>query len=177
MKTSPITDRQALPGIILVVIGLVLLGAQWFSVTGGAVLGGIAAVFLAAHVGTGIYGLRIPGLILAGLAFGVGLQESGIDPQGGFVVIGLAGGFLAIYLVDAITGHTERWWPLIPGGILAVVGTSELVEGTAAAETVARLWPLAIIVAGITVLLGAIRAAPSRGGPAVTRRSRGPDRA
>ena len=167
MKTSTLTDRRALPGVILVVVGLVLLGAQWFSVTGGVVLGAIAAVFLAAHVATGSYGLRVPGLILAGLAVGVGVQESGLDPQGGFVVVGLAGGFLAIYLVDAVTGHTERWWPLIPGGILAVVGISEIVEGTAAAETVARLWPVGLIVAGLVVLLGAMRTR-SRGGPVST---------
>jgi hypothetical protein len=45
MKAS---DRQSLPRIILVVIGLVLLVAQWFELRGAGVLAAIAAVFLTA---------------------------------------------------------------------------------------------------------------------------------
>jgi hypothetical protein len=156
------TDRRALPGAILVVIGLVLLGAQWLGITGAGVLGASAAVFLAAYAGSRTYGLLIPGMILTGLAVGVGLQESGYDARGGFVVVGLAGGFLAIYLIDALTGHLERWWPLIPGGILAVVGASEVTRGTAAADAIERLWPLALVVAGIAVLLSSARASAPR---------------
>lgn len=56
MKAS---DRQSLPGIILVVIGLVLLVAQWFELRGAGVLAAIAAVFLTAYATSRTYGFLI----------------------------------------------------------------------------------------------------------------------
>jgi hypothetical protein len=93
-------------------------------------------------------------MILGGLAVGVGLQEYGYDPNGGVVVLGLGLGFVAIYLIDVLVQNTARWWPLIPGGILSVVGATQLAEGTAAAQTLARLWPLGLVAAGVLVLVG-----------------------
>src|SRR6476646_3595545 len=104
LEMTALSDRRTLPGLILVVIGLVLLGAQWFEITGFGALGAIAVVFLASYAITRSYGLL----------------ESGNDPQGGLTVVGLACGFFGIYVVDVLlAGHTVRWWPLIPGGILA----------------------------------------------------------
>jgi len=151
------SDRQALPGLILVVIGLVLFVAQWFEVTGAGVLAAIAAVFLTTYAASRNYGFLIPGMILGGLAAGVFLQESGYDPQGGLVVIGLAGGFFGIFLVDLLAGHPDRWWPLIPGGILSAVGSDQLVRGTVAADAIARFWPVALVIAGIAILLTSLR--------------------
>jgi len=160
---TALSDRRTLPGLILVVIGLVLLGAQWFEITGFGALGAIAVVFLASYAVTRSYGLLIPGMILAGLAVGVGLQESGYDPQGGLTVVGLACGFFGIYVVDVLlAGHTVRWWPLIPGGILAVVGGSELSRGTVAADAVARFWPIVLVIAGVLVLFSSLRASAHR---------------
>ena len=151
------SDRPALPGIILVVIGLVLLVAQWFEVTGASVLAAIAAVFLATYAASRNYGFLIPGMILLGLAAGVGLQESGYDPQGELVVIGLAGGFFGIFIVDLLTGHPDRWWPLIPGGILSAVGSEQLVRGTVVADAIARFWPVVLVLAGVAILMTSLR--------------------
>src|SRR5688572_3807630 len=130
---NALSDRRALPGIILVVVGVVLLGAQWFEVTGAGVLAAISAVFLVTHAATRHYGLLIPGMILGGLAAGVGLQLSGYDPEGGLVVIGLAGGFFGIFFIDVLlANHPNRWWPLIPAGILTAVGADQLARGTVA---------------------------------------------
>lgn len=150
---NALSDRRALPGMILVVIGLVLLGAQWFEVTGAGVLASIAAVFFAAYAAGRNYGFLIPGMILGGLAVGVGLQESGYDPQGGLVVIGLASGFFGIFLIDLLAGHPDRWWPLIPAAILGSVGANEIARGTVAADAIARFWPVALVVAGIALLI------------------------
>lgn len=165
MKAS--SDRQALPGIILVVIGLVLLLAQWFEVTGAGVLAAIAAVFLTTYAASRTYGFLIPGMILLGLAAGVGLQESGFDPQGELVVIGLAGGFFGIFIVSVLAGHPDRWWPLIPGSILSVVGSEQLVRGTAAADAIARYWPVVLVVAGVAILMTSLRS--RAGGTTVSR--------
>jgi len=151
------SDRRSLPGIMLVVIGLVLLAAQWFEITGAGVLAAIAAAFLTSYVVSRNYGFLVPAMILSGLAVGVGLQESGIDPQGGLVVIGLAGGFFAIFVIDVLAGHSDRWWPLIPAGILSAVGSDQLVRGTVVSDAIARFWPVALVVAGIAVLVTSVR--------------------
>lgn len=155
MKTP--SDRGLTAGVLLVIIGLLLLAANWFQVTGAAALGALSVVFLAAYIGTRHYGFLIPGMILGGLAVGVGFQEAGYDPQGGIVVLGLAAGFIGIYVVDAVVRGPALWWPLIPGGILGVVGTTQLAEGTAAAAQVARLWPLALVLAGVVLLLASMQ--------------------
>jgi hypothetical protein len=154
---NALSDRHALPGIILVGIGLVLLVAQWFELTGAGVLAAIAAVFLTTYAASRNYGFLIPGMILLGLAAGVGLQESGYDPQGELVVIGLAGGFFGIFIVDVLTGHPDRWWPLIPGGILSAVGSEQLVRGTAAADAIVRFWPIVLVIAGVAILMTNLR--------------------
>lgn len=154
---NALSDRRSLPGIMLVVIGLVLLAAQWFAITGAGVLAAIAAVFLTSYVTSRNYGFLVPAMILSGLAVGVGLQESGVDPQGGLVVLGLAGGFLGIFVIDVLAGHPDRWWPLIPGGILAVVGSDQLVRGTVVSDAIARFWPVALVLAGIAVLITSLR--------------------
>lgn len=154
------SDRRALPGIILVVVGLVLLGAQWFAITGAAVLAAIAAVFLISYVTSRNYGFLVPAMILSGLAVGVGLQESGIDPRGELIVLGLAGGFFGIFLIDGLVGHWARWWPLIPATILSAVGSEQLVRGTFASDVIARFWPVVLVIAGIAVLLTRLRSGP-----------------
>jgi hypothetical protein len=146
-------DRRSTAGIILVVLGLMFLAAQWFDFTGAAVLGALSVFFVIVYATTRKYGFLVPGMILGGLAVGVGLQESGYDPNGGFVVLGLGAGFLAIYLINLFLQAPASWWPLIPGGILSIVGVTQVAEGTAAAETVARLWPVGLIVAGVIVLI------------------------
>jgi hypothetical protein len=150
---NALVDRRSTAGIILVVLGLMFLAAQWFDFTGAAVLGSISVFFVAMYATTRKYGFLIPGMILGGLAVGVGLQEYGYDPNGGVVVLGLGAGFIAIYLINVVVQTPASWWPLIPGGILSVVGATQVAEGTAAAETVARLWPVGLIVAGVIVLV------------------------
>lgn len=146
-------DRRSTAGIILVVLGLMFLAAQWFDFTGAAVLGALSVFFVVMYATTRKYGFLIPGMILGGLAIGVGLQEYGYDPSGGIVVLGLGAGFIAIYLVNVFVQSPASWWPLVPGGILSVVGLTQLAEGTAAEETIARLWPVGLIIAGVIVLI------------------------
>ena len=156
------SERPTLPGIILIVSGFVLLAAQWLDVTGAGVLAAIGAIFLTAYATSGKYGFLVPGMILGGLAAGVGLQESGYDPQGGLIVIGLAAGFFGIFIIDVFRGHPDRWWPLIPAGILSVVGSEQLVRGTVVADLIARYWPVALVLAGVAILMTSQRPRTAR---------------
>lgn len=99
-------------------------------------------------------------MILGSAAVGNGLQDSGNDPSGGLVAIAIGAGFLGIYLVDAFARDGSRWWPLIPGTILTLVGANALVQGTLATDMVARLSPLVLVIAGVIILVAAWRRAP-----------------
>lgn len=157
----PVTAKQERPwifGAVLIVVGALLLLAQFVQDAGWLVLGGLAVVFLAVYAWTRQPGWAIPGMILGGLAVGVGLQSYGYDMNDSVVVLGLAGGFLAIailfYATGTFRGTAGQWWPVIPGGILAMVGIAQAVGGTAAGDLVERYWPLVLIAVGILVLLG-----------------------
>lgn len=158
---NAINDRRTLTGLILVAIGLAVLAAEYFALTDAVVLGSIGAVFLIAYAFTRRYGFLVPGMILAVGAVGVGLQDSGNDPSGGLVGLAFGAGFLGIYIVDAFVRDGSRWWPLVPGTILTLVGANALVEGTLATDVVARLSPLVLVIAGVVILFAAWRRAPA----------------
>lgn len=156
-------DGRTVTGAILVTIGLALVTTNWFALGDAFVIGSIAATFVVAYALTRRYGFLVPGMILAGAAVGTGLQDYGYDPSGGLVAVAIGAGFLAVFLVDAIARDTSRWWPLIPGTILVLFGLSQVTEGTAAAQLIERLWPLALIVAGAGILIGTTRRSSARG--------------
>ena len=151
------SERPWAAGVILIGLGLIFFAAQWFSTGGAFVLGAMSFVFLALSASTRKIGFFIPGAIMGGLAIGVGLEEAGYGLQGSAVVLGLSGGFLAIFVANVATRMPAYWWPLIPGGILATVGTSELVGGTAGERIVAYAWPLVLIAVGLFVLVDRTR--------------------
>ena len=151
------TENSWVGGAILIGIGIVLLAGQLFTFSGWIVLATISALFFALWLGTRQYGFVIPAMILAGLAIGVGWEDSLTSQSGGEVVLGLAGAFIGIYVVNAFTHREAQWWPLIPGGILAVVGGSQVFENTQYATWISQFWPVALIVAGLLVLFANFR--------------------
>lgn len=67
------------------------------------------------------------------------------------MVLSLAAGFVALWVVGSLLRLPHNhWWPLIPGGILALVGAVELAE--ADVEGVIRWWPLILIAAGVLIV-------------------------
>ncbi len=159
MNATPTAQRQSLAGTALIGIGLVLLAVELFQPTDAdwIVLGSISILLFAFYAGTRQDGFLVPGAILGGLAIGVGLEDLGYSMNGGAVVLGLGAGFIAIYVIDTLFGAHPHWWPLIPGGILAVVGGSQAIGGTAAADAVARWWPAVLIMVGVFVLVAGQR--------------------
>jgi hypothetical protein len=67
------------------------------------------------------------------------------------VVTCLGIGFLAIYVVSALLRLPQHhWWPLVPGGILAVVGVL-LLSGAYVGDAL-RWWPVVLVVVGALLI-------------------------
>ncbi len=143
-------------GLILMVIGIGLLVAQFTEIGGVIVVLLLGFAFLIAAFLTRNYGFVVPGGILTGL--GAGLVAEQLRMIGEPVVIGLGLGFLLIWVVDQFfirTGPAQgRWWPLIPGGILVFVGLINTVGDLG--QYSAYLWAGALIIVGGVIIVRAL---------------------
>jgi hypothetical protein len=151
-------------GLFLILIGAALLGATTTGLGGEVVVAFLGIAFLAAYAATRAYGLLIPGAILSGLGAGIIAESAGAPGEA--VVLGLGLGFLAIPVVDLLVARPRPawWWPLIPGGILTVIGAAEL---TGIDDAARYLVPVLLIVIGAALLLrrgGRVPAAPAPDG-------------
>ncbi|MFA5844205.1 MAG: hypothetical protein WC971_05170 [Coriobacteriia bacterium] len=148
-------SKGAMPGIVLVVAGLVLFALQWApDAADSAVLLAIGAAFMTVYVMRGQYGLLIPACVLLGIGAGVLLEDLGIglsDP----VPLTLGVGFIAIWAIDLVRRRSTPWWPLVPGGVLVFAGVADDFAG--AEEALAKAWPLAIVIVGVAIIVGSVR--------------------
>ena len=149
-------DRMAM-AVVLIVVGAVGLAAQVFDLTadmGGWITLLIGVFCLMAFAFRRQYVYLVPGGIMTGLGAGIVIAQSlavADEQTGGVIVLGLGLGFLSIWVIGSIT-HVERhhWWPIIPGGILAVIGSALLIGGQAV--SLLDYWGLAIVGIGLIVL-------------------------
>jgi hypothetical protein len=143
--------RQILPGLILIILGIVFLLTQYFEFGPGLFLILLALIFLIPYIFTHSYGLLVPGCILAGIGVGLAFERTLSRPDV-TVSIGLGLAFISIYLVQLIVARSSHWWPLIPGGILLLGGLAELAPQVQV--LLEKAWPLLLIVIGLAVLAG-----------------------
>lgn len=147
------TQRNLVPGLVLIALGAFLFFVQATGVGGEAVLVIIGAGFLIAYAVTRQYGFLVPGGIITGLGLGV-IWEVSAPTAGGVVLIGLGLGFVSIWLLDVVMRHTPvPWWPLIPGGILATIGVLVETGQEGLLSEMTWLWPVGLIVVGAVLLL------------------------
>ncbi len=148
-------NRRIAAGAILVVAGLGLLALQAFEGLGDeGVLFFIGTLFVVGYFLRRTYGLLVAGSII----LGVGLGQTGerlIDTSGDVTVIGIGVGFVLIFVIDRLSKGDSHWWPLVPGGILLLIGLSQI--GGSFADIASLLWPALLIVAGVVLLFGAMR--------------------
>ncbi|HSK93500.1 MAG TPA: hypothetical protein VLA76_05525 [Candidatus Angelobacter sp.] len=146
------TQRNLVPGLILIVLGAFLFFVQSTGVGGEAIVAMIGGGFLIAYAVTRNYGFLVPGGILTGLGLGIVWETSG-PTAGGVVLIGLGLGFVSIWLVDMLMKHTPvPWWPLVPGGILATIGFLVETGREGMLSELSWLWPVALIAIGLVLL-------------------------
>ncbi len=137
--------------IALISVGILMLlsrlGMGQIDFTAGLVLLTIGSCFLFFAFWRRIYGLSIPGLILAGLSVGVTLAEltSGVS-----VLWGLSLGFLLIYILGKALFRIHSVWPTIPSVILFGVGWIVAITELPTFFAVGLIWlPLLLVGAGL----------------------------
>ncbi len=145
-------------GAVLILLGVALLigpltGWQftWLA------LPTMAVIFLAWGLIMRTFGLIIPGGILAGIALGTALiqfRPSLLDgpDNGGLFLLCFAAGWGLITLLSPLTEGGFRWWPLIPGGIMAVIGAALLTEQIQMLTWLNIAGPLLLIGLGVWVI-------------------------
>ena len=151
-------------GLVLILLGVVFLVAQSYPdvFQGWMVVLGVGLLLLVGYLLTRQYGLLIPGCIVGAVGVGIWLTETFVltgDSEGGAIVLALGVGFLAIWAIDllVVRGRKSGWWPLIPGGILTVIGIVMLAGQTAWLEDLQRWWPIILIVVGALIVVERMR--------------------
>lgn len=114
---------------------------------GGMVLLTIASCFLFFAFWKRIYGLLIPGSILAGLSVGVALADM---TDGVSVLWGLSLGFTGILFLGRALFGARSSWPAIPAVILFAVGTIVAAANLPGIFVGSLVWlPLLLVGAGL----------------------------
>ncbi len=154
-------------GILLIGLGALALIGQYvdFSETMGLlVLPFIATAFLTAGLLTRKAGFIIPGGIIGGIGLGAFLIEGPLlnvsgDAEGGVFFFSFAAGWALITVLTAVFTPETHWWPLIPGGIMALIGSGILMGGAFlnALELAGKLWPALLILGGFYIIVKGYR--------------------
>jgi hypothetical protein len=156
-KRVPRNDPGGLvAGLVIAGIGLFFLAGQLEPDIGRFVTLFIGLALLAVFVLRREYGFLVPGSILTGVGIGIVLDSvaSG-DAESGVMMLAIAGGFLGIWVIGSLYRLPQNhWWPLIPGGILTLIGLVQLTRADVAGAL--RLWPVILIVVGAFVLAKAV---------------------
>jgi hypothetical protein len=155
-------------GLVLIAIGLLALFGQLLpegitSNLGLYIVSALGLIFIIWGIAARNDGLMIPGGILSGIGLGIILIEgvrwpANVD-EGGVFMLAFAAGWVLIVGLTAVFTPKTHWWPLIPGGIMAVIGLAVLFGGLfmTALELVGILWPVALIILGLFILYQARR--------------------
>jgi hypothetical protein len=147
------TDMVAL---VLIVVGVLALLGRFLplpsgeNITGGMVLLTLSSIFLFFAFWRHMYGLLIPGCILAGLSVGVPLA----DLTGGVSVLwGLALGFVVLLLLGRWLFQVANPWPAYPAVVLFGVGLIVIVSNVPALLASSLFW-LPVLLIGVGLYLG-----------------------
>jgi hypothetical protein len=157
-------------GIILILAGIAFLLARWLDIGLYLVpLLGVAMLIWGAI--SRAVGWIIPGSVLSGIGLGIVTLEGPFklsalvseETRGGIFLLCFAVGWVLITLLSRLAGCKTMWWPLIPGGIMALVGGLLFLEsaGLKVLEYANYIWPAALILTGLYLVVRWSRAKTS----------------
>ncbi len=150
---GPSSKRNNMLALVLIALGALMAVGQVApsadQMTGGFVLFTIASGLLFFAFWRGIYGLLIPGSILAGLSVGVSFASL---TNGVSVLWGLALGFLAIFLIGRSWFNVQSPWPMFPAVPLFCIGVIVAIANVPIFLGAGLMWlPLLLIGAGLVL--------------------------
>ncbi len=140
-------------------LALILLGAALYilernaGLDAAAVFFLIGGAFLAGYLYRREFGLLIPAGVLLGLGTGTVMEQTRFS-YGQPTLWGLGLGFVSIYVIGLIYERKRRWWPLIPGGVLILLGLPRVGN---VIDFLFANWPLVLVLAGVLILIGGLR--------------------
>ena len=140
-------------------LALILLGAALYilernaGLDAAAVFFLIGGAFLAGYLYRREFGLLIPAGVLLGLGAGTLLEQTRFN-YGQPTLWGLGLGFVCIYLIGLVYERKGRWWPLIPGGVLILLGLPRVGN---VIDFLFANWPLILVLVGVMILIGSFR--------------------
>lgn len=154
-------------GFVLVIVGAGALAAEYWPEFGRYIPLVVGLGLLALFAATRAYGALVAGSIVTGIGAGVVVSDfvGNSTAEGAVIVLGLGFGFVAIWVISSLMSLKEsHWWPLIPGGILLLVGGGlalDLLTGDASRVVV----PAAVVLIGLLVIIvGFTRTSRGQGG-------------
>jgi hypothetical protein len=161
-----IGDRRGLNlGVAMVALGIYFILFRSLHFRGpGPILLLIGAVLLALSALRGFRGPVVPAGVLLGLGAGFVLQEplERWMPHWASLLLGLGAGLLLAGGLGRMTGQQRRAAPIVPGIILiAIASCTALSQSFDIPESLYdaawRLWPFALVAAGVILVLQAAR--------------------
>lgn len=121
---------------------------------------GVGAAFLLWAFAVRLFGLAIPGCLIIGAGLGtyIGWYAPGIESnlvRTGIMLVWFALGWGLITLSGRVILQRYIWWPLIPGGILAMVGWGLYIGGDPdnALGFISNTGSIALMIFGLYLLL------------------------
>ena len=160
-RLDRVLPEQAVAGIVLVVIGIVIVASRLVSGVGDYALLAVGITCLIAFVLTREYGYAIAAGITGGLGVGVILSGIATDPYDGVVFLGsFSGGFAAVWILGlfALPRETNPW-PLIPAALVGAVALTVLTESSTVLDAVVVSIAIVLVLAGLGALRGGRKAA------------------
>ena len=111
-------------GAVLLAVAAIVLTSALVPELGRYQLIAIGAVCLVGFALTREYGLAIAAGVTGGGGAGLLIITSGSEPaSAGQFLLGIAGGFAAIWLLGLLAAPPERHrWPLVPAAVIGLVG-------------------------------------------------------
>lgn len=167
-KNSNGASQKIAGGVILILAGIAFLLARWLDWGLYLVLFLGIAMLVWGAVSRAV-GWIIPGGVLSGIGLGILALEGPFklpaltdESRGGVFLLCFAAGWILILIVSRLTACKTMLWPLIPGGIMALIGGLLLMgaNGVKILEYSNFIWPAALILTGLYLVVRWGRAKP-----------------